>query len=104
MSAHYPSLKARVVFVTGGGGGIGAALTQAFHRQGARVAFVDIDDEASQALCDDLQAETGAFVSICNQDDYVSVNGTANWLSLSGAFQHQRSVFGLISKENCECQ
>lgn len=59
MSAHYPSLKARVVFVTGGGGGIGAALTQAFHRQGARVAFVDIDDEASQALCDDLQAETG---------------------------------------------
>lgn len=57
-TARYPSLEERVVFVTGGGSGVGAALTRAFHRQGARVAFVDIDDDASQALCDELAAET----------------------------------------------
>ncbi|EWG98155.1 SDR family NAD(P)-dependent oxidoreductase [Halomonas sp. BC04] len=62
-TARYPSLDGRVVFVTGGGGGIGAALTRAFHRQGALVAFVDIDDEASQTLCHELEAETGRTVA-----------------------------------------
>jgi D-xylose 1-dehydrogenase len=38
------------VFITGGGSGIGAALVEAFTRQGAQVAFVDIDERASQAL------------------------------------------------------
>lgn len=57
--ACYPSLAERVVFVTGGGGGIGAALVRAFHHQGARVAFIDIDGAASQALCRELEARTG---------------------------------------------
>ncbi len=56
---RYPSLEQQVVFITGGGSGIGAAMTRAFHRQGARVAFVDIDDAASQALVEELQATTG---------------------------------------------
>lgn len=58
-AARYPSLDERVVFITGGGSGIGAALTRAFHQQGARVAFVDIDDAASQALVEALKTETG---------------------------------------------
>ncbi|MGM0785364.1 MAG: SDR family NAD(P)-dependent oxidoreductase [Pseudomonadota bacterium] len=58
-SARYPSLDARVVFVTGGGSGIGAALVRAFHRQGARVAFVDIDDASSHRLCRELDQESG---------------------------------------------
>ena len=45
--AMYPSLHGRVVFITGGGSGIGASLTQAFARQGAKVAFVDIALEDS---------------------------------------------------------
>lgn len=49
-AAIYPSLHGRVVFITGGGSGIGAALTQAFARQGAKVAFVDIALEESRAL------------------------------------------------------
>ena len=46
-----------MVLITGGGSGIGSAMTEAFARQGARVAFLDIDDGASIALAERLSAE-----------------------------------------------
>ena len=49
--ATYPSLRDRVVFITGGGSGIGASIVEHFVEQGARMAFVDIDRKASEALC-----------------------------------------------------
>jgi NAD(P)-dependent dehydrogenase (short-subunit alcohol dehydrogenase family) len=52
--ARYPSLENRVVFITGGGSGIGAAMVEAFADQGARVAFVDILREESEALTERL--------------------------------------------------
>jgi NAD(P)-dependent dehydrogenase (short-subunit alcohol dehydrogenase family) len=48
--AIYPSLKGKSVVVTGGGSGIGGALTEGFVAQGARVTFLDIADEESKAL------------------------------------------------------
>ncbi|WP_298160098.1 SDR family oxidoreductase [Brevundimonas sp.] len=52
--AVYPSLRDRLVVVTGGGTGIGAALTEGFARQGARVVFLDVAEEPSRALEADL--------------------------------------------------
>ena len=49
--ARYPSLDGRVVFVTGGGSGIGASVVEHFCAQQANVAFVDIDEAASMSLC-----------------------------------------------------
>ena len=57
--AIYPSLAARTVFITGGGGGIGAAITAGFAGQKSKVAFVDIDEPASRALLERVARETG---------------------------------------------
>lgn len=48
--ATYPSLKDRVVFVTGGGSGIGESIVTHFCAQGARVTFVDIAEKPSRDL------------------------------------------------------
>lgn len=49
--AIYPDLHGASVFITGGGSGIGAALTDGFMAQGAKVAFVQRSD-ASGFLAD----------------------------------------------------
>lgn len=59
-SAQFPDLAGRSVLVTGGGSGIGAALTEAFARQGSRVAFIDIAEAPSIALCDRIEREAGS--------------------------------------------
>lgn len=52
--ANYPSLSDRSVLISGGGSGIGAGLVEHFARQGARVAFLDVAEEPSHALCEAL--------------------------------------------------
>ncbi len=55
--AKYPSLEGKVVLVTGGATGIGESIVSHFARQGARVAFFDIQDEPAGRLVENLRAE-----------------------------------------------
>lgn len=55
----YSSLAGRVVLITGGASGIGAAFVRAFAGQGARVAFLDIDKNAGDALVREIAASSG---------------------------------------------
>jgi NAD(P)-dependent dehydrogenase (short-subunit alcohol dehydrogenase family) len=48
--ATYPSLRSRVVVITGGASGIGEAMVVAFMQQGAKVVFLDVQREAAEAL------------------------------------------------------
>ena len=56
--AIYPSLEGRVVVVTGGASGIGAAIVEAFAMQRSQVVFLDIQDDAAKELIDRIGAGT----------------------------------------------
>jgi NAD(P)-dependent dehydrogenase (short-subunit alcohol dehydrogenase family) len=72
----FPDLRGASVFITGGGSGIGAALTEGFLRQGARVAFCQRSD--GTAFCDAMQAATGnrpLFIA-CDITDMAQLQAT----------------------------
>lgn len=56
-NAIFPDLKGRSVFITGGGSGIGASLTDGFLAQGAKVSFVQRSDATT--FCDEMEAKHG---------------------------------------------
>lgn len=57
MFANYPSLRDRIIFITGGATGIGESFVRLFVDQGARVAFIDIDAIAAENLVRTLSDE-----------------------------------------------
>lgn len=63
--AIYPSLKEKPVLVTGGASGIGAQIVEAFAAQGAKVAFLDRDADASA----DVAERTGTDYGLCDLRD-----------------------------------
>jgi NAD(P)-dependent dehydrogenase (short-subunit alcohol dehydrogenase family) len=67
-SARFPDLEGASVLITGGGSGIGAALTEGFARQGCKVALIDIADAESRALVNRVEAATGNRPLYCNTD------------------------------------
>ena len=57
MTARYQDLAGKSVFITGGGSGIGAALTEAFVQQGSQVTFVQ--RSAADEFCHKLNQRYG---------------------------------------------
>ncbi len=56
MAAVYPDLKGKVVLVTGGASGIGAAIARRFAGQGSTVILFDILHEAGETLAQELRS------------------------------------------------
>jgi len=78
--ASYPSLAGKRVFITGGASGIGAALVEAFTRQHASVAFVDIARDEAEALCARLRntGQPAPLFRYCDLTALDSLTATIN--------------------------
>ena len=73
--ATYPSLRDRVVVVTGGASGIGEQIVREFARQGAQVAFLDVQNEAAARLVTQIRADghAEAYFQQCDLTDLNAV-------------------------------
>jgi NAD(P)-dependent dehydrogenase (short-subunit alcohol dehydrogenase family) len=67
--AIYPSLKGKVVLITGGASGIGAEMVAQFAAQGARTAFLDFDATGGARVAE----RTGATFLRCDLRDVAAL-------------------------------
>ncbi len=74
--AVYSDLNGASVYITGGGSGIGASLTEGFLRQGAKVAYVQ--RSPSDDFADKMEAETGnrPLAMVCDITDIDRLRAT----------------------------
>jgi len=72
--AVYPSLAGRTVFVSGGASGIGADIVRAFARNGARVAFIDIQAREGEAMAAEANEAGGTALFLkCDVTDIAAL-------------------------------
>lgn len=63
--------EGRVAVVTGGGSGLGEAMCQAFAREGARVAALDINDQGAQNVAESCDGDARGYA--CDVSDPLAV-------------------------------
>ena len=90
-------LEGKVAIVTGGAGGIGRGIVRAFAKEGARILFVDIDDESGR----ELEHELGGAGSYLHAD--ISLESSAAEI-VSAALDRFGSVHVLVNNAHASKQ
>ena len=85
-----PELAGKTVMVTGGANGIGEAVVRAFHAQGARVFFCDVDARAGKALAGEL-GERAGFRKVNLADERQIIR----WMADVG--RQQKAIHALVN-------
>lgn len=74
MNIH-ESLKNKVAVVTGGGGVLCSGFAKTLAKQGVKVAVLDLNEQAAQAVADEIVADGGTAIAVgCNVLDTDSMN------------------------------
>jgi NAD(P)-dependent dehydrogenase (short-subunit alcohol dehydrogenase family) len=71
--ANYPSLKDKVVFISGGASGIGESIVRHFAEQGSKVGFIDIADDAARKLIADIGSKAKLHYEHCDVTDLAAL-------------------------------
>lgn len=78
------SLASRVAVITGGGSGIGRSIAEYFHRAGATVVILDLDEQSAQAAAEALGSRAYALACDVTNADSVAA-AAARSTQLAGA-------------------
>jgi D-xylose 1-dehydrogenase len=89
--ARYPSLSGKVVLITGGGSGIGASMVEHFAHQGAKVAFLDVAEDASKELVEKLAVNSPLFIR-CDLTDISALQS-----AIQGAVDNLGPIDALVN-------
>lgn len=98
-----PALEGKVSLVTGGAGGLGAAICRMLYREGAVVTIADIHEDKASALAEELDGTgtkaCGLYLDICDEAqvekaiaDVVSEYGRLDFLVNNAAIDKTVSV------------
>ena len=69
-------LANKVVFITGGGHGIGRAFAMAFAEEGASVAIAELDSQRADSTVSDIREQGGSAIAVpCDVSDSALVQG-----------------------------
>ncbi|WP_276091130.1 SDR family oxidoreductase [Pedobacter sp. JY14-1] len=95
------SLKGKSAIVTGGGSGIGKAVSTLFARQGASVTILDLDRESIDKTIAEI-AETGGEARgfICNVTDQQQVVGIFNEIGLADILVNNAGIAHIGRADN----
>jgi 3-oxoacyl-[acyl-carrier protein] reductase len=69
MASNSARLSGKVAFITGAGGGVGAATAMLFAQEGASISIVDKDEDRLALVAAEIQSAGGEAVCIHNQAD-----------------------------------
>ena len=103
--AIYPSLKNKVVLITGGAQGIGESIVEQFIKQESKVAFLDIDETLIHSSIGDnktsiyLRPNLKFFLNHCYKHFNVSLVKDKLW-NLGAFFTKRRNNGNTVFQEN----
>ena len=107
--AHYPSLQGRLVVISGGAAGLGAAMVHAFATQGAQVGFLDVDVAQGQRRVREIAAlglPEPSFIACDLRDVPASLAALQQWLAgraphalINNAGNDSAQQFGEVSPQ-----